>query len=93
MGGHPPQDTDTINYYKAKKTPGDSVKNQPALQKTWVAFLGWEDPLEEDMAIHSTILACRIPTDRGAWWGTVHGVTESDTTEQLSTAQQENTQR
>ena len=52
-----------------------------------VRSLGWEDPLEEGMAIHSSILAWIIPVDRGAWWGTVHGVAKSDTTEQLSTAQ------
>ena len=44
-----------------------------------------EDPLEEGLATHSSILAWRIPMDRGAWWATVHGVTELDTTEQLST--------
>ena len=33
------------------------VKNLPAMQKTWVRFLGWEDPLEKKMAIHSSILA------------------------------------
>ena len=38
------------------------------------------------MAIHSSILAWRILIDRGAWWATFHGVTESDVTEQLSTA-------
>ena len=38
--------------------------------------LGWEDPLEEGMAIHSSILAWRIPMDREVWWATVHGVTE-----------------
>ena len=37
------------------------VKNLPAMQETWVQFLGQEDPLEEDMAIHSSILAWRIP--------------------------------
>ena len=37
------------------------VKNPPAMQKTWVQSLGWEDPLEEGMAAHSSILAWRIP--------------------------------
>ena len=37
------------------------VKNQPAIQVTQVRFLGWEDPLEKGMAIHSSILAWRIP--------------------------------
>ena len=41
--------------------------------------LGWEDPLEEGMAIHSSILAWRIPMDREVWWATVHGVTKSQT--------------
>ena len=50
------------------------VKNSPTMQETWIRSLGWEDPLEEGMAIHSSILACRIPLDRGAWWATVHGV-------------------
>ena len=45
------------------------------MQETWVQFLGWEDPLEEEMATHSSILAWRIPTDKGAWQATVHGVT------------------
>ena len=39
------------------------------------------------MATHSSILAWRIPKDRGAWRATVHGIKESDTTERLSTAQ------
>ena len=38
----------------------------------WVRSLGWEDPLEESMATHSSILAWRIPMNRGAWWATVH---------------------
>ena len=49
---------------KKKALVTQTVKNQPALQKTWVAFLGWEDPLEEGMTIHSTILAWRIPMDK-----------------------------
>ena len=57
------------------------VKNPPAMQETWVQSLGWEDALEEGMATHSSILAWRIPKDRDAWEATIHGVTESDTTE------------
>ena len=56
-----------------------TVKNLPAMQETWVQSLGWKDPLEEGMATHSSILAWRIPTDRGAWRATVHGVTKSRT--------------
>ena len=37
------------------------VKNLPAMQETWVRSLGWEDPLEEGMATHSSILAWIIP--------------------------------
>ena len=42
------------------------VKNPLAMQETWVRSLGWEDPPEEGMATHSSILAWRI-MDRGAW--------------------------
>ena len=44
-----------------------------------VRSLGQEDPLEEGMATHSSFLAWRITMDRGAWWATVHGVTQSQT--------------
>ena len=37
------------------------VKNPPAMRETWIQSLGSEDPLEEGMATHSSILACRIP--------------------------------
>ena len=37
------------------------VKSPPAMQETWVQSLGWEDPLEEEMVIHFTILVWRIP--------------------------------
>ena len=50
------------------------VKNLPAMQETWVQSLGQEDPLEDNMATHSSILIWRIPMDRGAWRATVHGV-------------------
>ena len=55
------------------------VKNLPAMRETSVRSLGWEDPLEEGMATHPSILAWRIPMDRGAWRATVHGVTKSPT--------------
>jgi len=55
------------------------VKNLPAVWATWILSLGWEDPLKEGMATHSSILAWRIPMDRGAWWAMVHRVTKSQT--------------
>ena len=55
------------------------VKNLPAMWETWVWSLSWEDPLEECMATHSSILAWRIPMDRGSWGATVHWVTKSQT--------------
>ena len=50
------------------------VKNPPAVQETWVQSLGQEGPLEEGMAIHSSVLAWRIPMDRGAWQAAVMGL-------------------
>ena len=47
-------------------------KNLPAVQETWVLSLGWEEPLEKEMATHSSIPAWRIP------W-TVHGVAKNQT--------------
>ena len=43
------------------------VKNPPVMWETWVRPLSWEDLLEEGMAVHSSILALRIPMDRGSW--------------------------
>ena len=64
------------------------VKNPPAMKETLGGFLGWEDPLEEGMATHSSILAWRIPRDRAAWPGySPCGRKESDMTETLNTAQ------
>ena len=53
------------------------INNPPAMQNTgfdpWVGKIPWE----EGMATHSSMLAWRIPMDRGAWWATVHGVAQS----------------
>ena len=75
----------------SRRSPGDGIdyplqyssaflfeKNPPAMWETWDRSLGWEDPLEEGMSTHSSILAWRIPW-RGAWQATVHKVTESQT--------------
>ena len=45
----------------------------------WVRSPGWEEPVEEGMATHSSVLAGRIPMDRGAWRATVHWVANSRT--------------
>ena len=55
------------------------VKNLPAVQESWVQSLSQKDPLEKEMATHSSILAWEIPMDRGAWWVTVHGVAKGQT--------------
>ena len=68
--GHPFQ-------YSLASLVAQIVKNPPAMWDTWVKSLGWEDPLEEGMATHSSIVAWRIPVDRGVWRGIVHGVSKS----------------
>ena len=55
------------------------VKNLPAMWETWAQSLGWEHPLEEGIATLSSILALRIPMDKGALWVTLHGVAKSQT--------------
>ena len=66
-----------------------TVKYPPAMRETLVRSLGWEDPLKEGMATHSSILAWKILMDRGAWWAAVYPWShkESDVTELLSAAQ------
>ena len=56
-----------------------TVENLPKMRETWVQSLGWEDPLEEGMATHSSIIDWRIPIDRGAWQATVLEVAKSQT--------------
>ena len=53
------------------------VKNTRAVRETWVRSLGWESPLEEGMATHSSTLAWIFPIDRGAWQTTVYEVTKN----------------
>ena len=48
-------------------------------QETQVQSLGREDPLEKELATHSSVLAWEIIWTRGLWWATVHGVTKSQT--------------
>ena len=55
------------------------VKNPPAMQETQVQSLGGEDPLEKEMATHSSILTWRIPMDRGAWQAEGHEVAKGRT--------------
>ena len=74
----------TLILYKEPYLPWVSlvaqmVENLPVMWETWLWSLGQEDSLEEGVAILSSILAWRIPMDRGAWRATVHGVTKSQT--------------
>ena len=69
---------DPLQYFWASLV-AQTVKNLPAMRETWVQSLGLEDPLQEGMATHSSILAWRILMNRGAWWATVHGVVKSQT--------------
>ena len=65
--------------YSSASLVAQLVKKPPPMEETWIQSLGWEDPLQEGMETHSSILAWRIPIDRGAWWATVHGVAKSQT--------------
>ena len=56
------------------------VKNLPAMQETWVRFLGWEDPLKKEMTTHSSILAWKIPSTEKPGGLQSMGSQESDTT-------------
>ena len=68
-------------HTKRASLVAQTVKDPPTMRGTWVRSLGWDDPLEEGMATHSSILAWRIPMDRGAWQAPAHGVSELDMTD------------
>ena len=53
------------------------VKSLPAMREIWVQSLGWEDPLEKEMATHSSILTFKEPMSERVWWATVHRVAKS----------------
>ena len=65
----------------ASRFPGGSAvkKNPPANEGDVGSIPGSEDPLEKEIATHSTYSCLRNPMDRGAWWATVHGVAKSRT--------------
>ena len=63
-----------------------TVKNLPAMKENWIQSLGWENPLEKEMATHSSTFVWGNPMDRGAWRAEVHRVAKGWTwLKQLST--------
>ena len=62
-------------WYDVASLVGQTVKNLPVMQETKIQSLGWKDPLEKEMATHSTILAWRIPWTEEP--GGLHGITKS----------------
>ena len=66
-GSSPGEGIGYLLQYSQASLEAQMVKDPFAMWETWVQSLGWEDPLEESMAIHSSILAWRIPMDREAW--------------------------
>ena len=75
--GKPPFDFNS--YSSGASHIAQSIKHLPATRETWVQFLGWEDPLEKEMAIHSSILAWRIPWTEEPGRLQFMGSQESDT--------------
>ena len=70
-------------FYMGASLVAQRLKHLPAMWETWVRSLGWEDPLEKEMATHSSILAWRIPWTEELDGLQSTGRKESDTTEQL----------
>ena len=78
-GRSPGEGTGYPLWYFGASLVAQTGKNLPAMWETLDRSLGWEDPLEEGMATHSSILAWRIPMNRGVWWATIHRVTNNQT--------------
>ena len=68
-----------LNMHHGASLLDQLVKNLPAMQETQVQFLGWEDPLEKEMATHSSILAWKIPRKEEPGRLQSTGSQESDT--------------
>ena len=66
-------------YVSLASLVAQRIKRLPAMQETQVQSLGWEDPLEKEMATYPSILAWRIPWTEEPEWATVHGVAKSQT--------------
>ena len=69
-GSFPGEEIDYLLQYSWASLVVQMIKNPHAVRETWIQSLGWKDPLEEDVATYSGILAWRIPMDRGAWQAT-----------------------
>ena len=69
--------THSLNFFRASLV-AQRLKRLPAMQETWVRSLGWEDPLEKEMATTPVFLPGES-LDRGVWWATFHGVAKSRT--------------
>ena len=70
-------------YVKRASLLAQMVKNLPSMQETWVQALGWEDPLEKEMAPHSSTLAWKSHGRRSLVGYSPWGLKESDTTERF----------
>ena len=80
LGHEVPWRTDRLPMPVFLGFPGGSAGKESSCNTGDLGLIpGLEDPMEEGMATHFSILAWRIPTDRGAWWATVHGVAKSQT--------------
>ena len=76
-GKSPGEEIGCLCQYSWASLVAQRLENSPAMWEAWVRSLGWEDPLEEGMTTHSSILAWTIPMDRGALQAAVHRVTKS----------------